>query len=194
MQINVHWSPEVVRKFPELHVCIGEIHNVRNEKTNDQIRRLGRAVYEEVRAKYDVETLKDDRTVRAYRDFYWKLDVDPTKTRPSSEALLRRVLHGDELPQISTVVDAYNLASMKTIVPISGFDADLVDPPFHVRFAGDGEVFSGIGVTKPMPLKNNALVLVDERHILCIYPHRDSDRWKITLQTRSVLITARASF
>jgi DNA/RNA-binding domain of Phe-tRNA-synthetase-like protein len=119
--------------------------------------------------------------------------VDPTKTRPSGEALLRRVLHGNELPRISTVVDAYNLASMKTIIPISGFDADLVDQPFHVRFAGDGEVFSGIGMTKPMPLKNNALVLTDERQILCIYPYRDSDRSKITLQTRNVLITAYGS-
>ena len=106
MQIHVNWSPEVSTRFPELAVCIGTINDVRIEKENAQIQKLKETVYSEAKAKYTIETLKDHPIVRAYRDFYWKLDIDPTKTRPSGEALLRRVLHGDELPRISTVVDA----------------------------------------------------------------------------------------
>jgi DNA/RNA-binding domain of Phe-tRNA-synthetase-like protein len=193
MQINVHWSPEVAREFPELQICIGEINNLENEKANERIQRLSSTVCDEVRAKYNIETLKDDTTVRAYRDFYWKLGVDPTKTRPSGEALLRRVLHGEELPRISTVVDAYNLASMKTIIPISVFDADRLDPPFHVRFANHEDVFAGIGMTKPMPLKDNSLVLADAKQILCVYPYRDSDHSKITLETGNALLIAYGS-
>jgi DNA/RNA-binding domain of Phe-tRNA-synthetase-like protein len=188
MRIDVIWSSGVSEKFPELVICIGAINNVRNERGNEQIRKLGKAVYEEVRAKYNIETLKDDPTVRAYRDFYWKLDIDPTKTRPSGEALLRRVLHGDELPRISTVVDAYNLASMKTIVPISGFDIDRLSPPLQIRFARNNETFTGIGMHKPMPLTDKMLVLADEKQVLCVYPYRDSDCTKITLQTRNVMI------
>jgi DNA/RNA-binding domain of Phe-tRNA-synthetase-like protein len=146
-------------------------------------------MHSEVRKKYNIETLKDNPTVRAYRDFYWKLGIDPTKTRPSGEALLRRILHGDELPQISTVVDAYNLASTKTIIPISGFDKDRLNQPFYVRFAGNNEAFTGIGVSKPMSLMNKMLVLADQKQILCIYPHRDSDHTKITENTQNVLIT-----
>jgi len=132
--------------------------------------------------------LKDNPTVRAYRDFYWNLDIDPTKTRPSGEALLRRVPHGHELPHISTVVDAYNLASMKTIIPISGFGKDLLNPPLNIRFAKKGETFTGIGMNKPMTLTDGMLVLADENQILCIYPYRDSDRTKIIEQTRNVLV------
>jgi DNA/RNA-binding domain of Phe-tRNA-synthetase-like protein len=146
------------------------------------------AVYEEVRVKYNIETLRNNPTVRAYRDFYWRLDIDPTKTRPSGEALLRRVLHGDELPRISTVVDAYNLASMKTIIPISGFDKDRLNPPFHVQFAKNGETFMGIDMVKPMALTGKMLVLADEKQALCIYPYRDSDYTKITERTRNVLV------
>jgi DNA/RNA-binding domain of Phe-tRNA-synthetase-like protein len=188
MQINVNWSPEVSERFPELSICVGAIRGVRNEKENEQIRELVRTVYEEVRAKYNIETLKDDSTVRAYRDFYWKLGIDPTKTRPSGEALLRRVLHGDELPRISAVVDAYNLASMKTIVPISGFDLDRLNMPFQVRFARNGEAFIGIGMGKPMPLTEKMLILTDEKQVLCIYPYRDCDHTKISLQTQNVLV------
>ncbi|MEM2105906.1 MAG: phenylalanine--tRNA ligase beta subunit-related protein [Candidatus Bathyarchaeia archaeon] len=190
MQIEVKWNSHVVAKFPELAICIGTINNVHPEKDNEQIQRLRKTVYEDVRSKYDVETLKDNPIVRAYRDFYWKLDIDPTKTRPSGEALLRRVLHGDELPRISTVVDAYNLASMQTIIPISGFDRGRLTPPFHVRFAKNGETFTGIGMVKPINLTEKMLVLADERQVLCIYPYRDCDNTKITMQTRNVLVVA----
>jgi DNA/RNA-binding domain of Phe-tRNA-synthetase-like protein len=131
MQLLVHYDSEVLNKLPRLYVCLGTISNVLVEKNNEHIQRLEKVTCEEVRTKYNIETLKDNPTVRAYRDLYWKLDVDPTKTRPSGEALLRRVLHGRELPNISTAVDAYNLASMKTIIPISGFDKDRLNSPFH---------------------------------------------------------------
>ena len=188
MQIHVNWDSQVLAKFPKLSIRIGIINSVNVEKENKQIQKLRKAVYAEVRAKYNIETLKDNPKVRIYRDFYWSLNIDPTKTRPSGEALLRRVLHGDELPRISTVVDAYNLASMKTIIPISGFDKDRLSPPFQIRFARNGEAFTGIGMSKPLTLTDKMLVLADERQVLCIYPYRDSDYTKITKQTRNVLM------
>ena len=188
MELSVYWDAEVTEKFPGLTIGIGVVSSVHVEKENAQVQTLKRAVYEEVRARCDIEALRDNPTVRAYRDFYWKLDIDPTKTRPSGEALLRRVLHGNELPTISNVVDAYNLASMKTIVPISGFDNEKLDPPLHIRFAENGETFTGIGMNKPMTLTDRMLILADEHDILCVYPYRDSDHPKITEQTRNVLI------
>lgn len=188
MQIHVNWSQEVSYRFPELAVCIGTITDIHNEKENERIEQLREAVYQEVKTKHNIETLKDNPTVRAFRDFYWKLGIDPTKTRPSGEALLRRVLHGDELPRISAVVDAYNLASTKTILPISGFDVDLLNQPFHVRFAKNGEAFTGIGMDKPITLTEQMLVLADQKQVLCIYPYRDTDLTKITMQTRNAMI------
>jgi phosphoenolpyruvate synthase (EC 2.7.9.2) len=51
-----------------------------------------------IRASASLEGLKEDPVVRAYRDFYWRLGIDPTKVRPSSEALARRAFRG-ECPQ-----------------------------------------------------------------------------------------------
>lgn len=187
MQIDVDWSADVVARFPELAVCIGTISGISAEKENAQLRQFKKTVYEDVRAKYSVEALRDNPTVRAYRDFYWKLDIDPTKTRPSGEALLRRVLNGNELPSISAVVDSYNLASMQTIIPISGFDRDCLNPPFRIRFAKN-EAFTGIGMDKPILLTERVLVFTDEKQVLCIYPYRDSDYTKITVQTQDAAI------
>jgi len=188
MQVPVYWRLGATQKFRKLSISIGIIRNVHVEKENDKIRQLKRSVYEQVRANYRAETLKDDPTVRAYRDFYWKLGIDPTKTRPSGEALLRRVLHGNDLPTISTVVDAYNLASLKTIVPVSGFDRERLEPPFTVRFAENGEPFMGIAMNSPITLTDRIVVLADEKRVLCIYPYEDADYTKITLQTKNVLV------
>ncbi|MEM2766994.1 MAG: phenylalanine--tRNA ligase beta subunit-related protein [Candidatus Bathyarchaeia archaeon] len=191
MQLIVHWCTEVAERFPQLAVGVGLIKNVSVERDNEKIRELKRKVYAEVKALYgDVERLKDNPIVRAYRDFYWKLGVDPTKTRPSGEALLRRVLRGNELPTISTAVDAYNLASMKTIIPISGFDMEKLNLPLNVRFAENGEEFIGIGMERPITLTDKMLVLADSKRVLCIYPHRDADFTKIVEETRNVLIVS----
>ena len=188
MQYAVYWCTEVSEKFPKIAIGIGTINNVFVEKENEKIRELKRAACSEVRAKHNIETLKDNPVIRAYRDFYWKLGIDPTKTRPSGEALLRRVLHGSELPTISTAVDAYNLASMKTMIPISGFDKEKLNPPFNVRFAENGEDFTGIGMNKPTTLTSKMLVLADSKRVLCIYPHRDAEQTKITEKTKNILI------
>ncbi|MDH7563992.1 MAG: phenylalanine--tRNA ligase beta subunit-related protein [Candidatus Bathyarchaeota archaeon] len=188
MEISVEWSLEIQKNFSNLSVCIGDIRDIHVEKHNTVLEDLKKTVYDEVKASYNIENLKDNPTVRAYRDFYWKLGMDPTKIRPSGEALLRRVLNGNELPNISTAVDAYNLASLKMIIPISGFDKNALQPPLKVRQSQDGESFKGIGMDKPVSLTGSMLVLVDMEKVLCIYPYRDSDHSKITAATRDAVI------
>ena len=68
------------------------------------------------------EQIRDQIIFRAYRDFFWRVGIDPTKTRPASEALTRRIVAGKSLPTINTLVDSYNLASVETFVAIAAFD------------------------------------------------------------------------
>ena len=75
MQIDVIWSAEVLVEFPELALCVGTISGIHNQKENEQLRRL-KETDEEAKAKYNVEALKDNPTVRAYGDFCWKLDIN----------------------------------------------------------------------------------------------------------------------
>jgi len=186
--MQVLWQREVAENFPQLAICTGIIRNVKVTGVNEKVEELRNKIFEEVRNEYVLETLKNNKVVRAYRDFYWKLNIDPTKIRPSGEALLRRVLQGKGIPKISNVVDAYNLASLKNIIPLSGFDLDLITPPLEIRFSNSNELFKGIGMNEPKKLERKMLVLADKKQILCIYPYRDADETKITEKTRNVLI------
>jgi DNA/RNA-binding domain of Phe-tRNA-synthetase-like protein len=64
--------------------------------------------------------------IAAVRTMYKRVGIDPTKTRPSSEALLRRVRKGDELPAINSLVDIINWCSLETQLPFGLYDLDRI--------------------------------------------------------------------
>ncbi len=80
----------------------------------------------------------------AARELYKALGIDPTKTRPSSEALARRILKGDPFPRINSIVDALNLSSVKHQLPFGLYDLDKVQPPVTLRLGHADESYEGI--------------------------------------------------
>jgi DNA/RNA-binding domain of Phe-tRNA-synthetase-like protein len=80
----------------------------------------------------------------AVRTMYKRLGLDPTKTRPSSEALLRRVRRGDTLPRINSMVDVCNWCSLEFQLPYGLYDADRIDGDVELRLGGAGESYAGI--------------------------------------------------
>ena len=155
---------EDIRKtFPGLFIVEGDIGPLSITDKNPRLEILKNEVITEIKGRFTLEQVKDEPLFRAYRDFFWSVGVDPTKTRPASEALVRRILAGKPLPSINTAVDAYNLASIRTGVPIGAFDADLLHGELSMRFAQEGEEFLGIGMEKPINLQKNQVILIDER-------------------------------
>lgn len=179
-------APVVRGKFPglDLRACVLSGLRVTREPV------AGGDVLAHVRAARTLEGLRDDGLFRAYRDFFWALGIDPTKARPSGEALNRRVLQGKALPAINSFVDAYNLASLATGVPIAAFDAGTLEGGVELRFARAGEAFVSIGQDKRETLQGHELVLADAARVIAFYPHRDSDATRVTEQTRDVLLVA----
>jgi len=80
----------------------------------------------------------------AVRTMYKRVGIDPTKTRPSSEALLRRVRRGDELPRINSAVDIINWCSFESQLPFGLYDVDRIQGDVMLRLGADGEAYAGI--------------------------------------------------
>jgi DNA/RNA-binding domain of Phe-tRNA-synthetase-like protein len=175
-------------KFPNLEVIIGRVSGVKVKNSLETLEEFKQDIVNNVSNKYSLETLKDVPIFRAYRDFFWRVSIDPTKVRPAAEALIRRVLSGKELPLINTFVDAYNLASIESEIALAAFDAEKINGSLMMRQAIKGEEFWGIGMEKPLMLKGNEIVIVDESKLLAIYPYRDADSTKIDLTTTEALI------
>jgi DNA/RNA-binding domain of Phe-tRNA-synthetase-like protein len=75
---------------------------------------------------------------------YKRVGIDPTKTRPSSEALLRRVLKGGAIPRINSMVDVINWCSVEFQLPYGLYDSALVRGVPTVRLGRAGEEYAGI--------------------------------------------------
>jgi DNA/RNA-binding domain of Phe-tRNA-synthetase-like protein len=80
----------------------------------------------------------------AVRTMYKRAGIDPTKTRPSSEALLRRVRKGDTLPRINSMVDVCNWCSFEFQLPYGLYDAAQIQGDVTLRIGRDGESYPGI--------------------------------------------------
>ena len=82
--------------------------------------------------------------IAAVRTMYKRVGLDPTKTRPSSEALLRRVRRGDQLPRINSMVDVCNWCSLEFQLPYGLYDFSKVSGPVTMRLGAEGESYPGI--------------------------------------------------
>jgi DNA/RNA-binding domain of Phe-tRNA-synthetase-like protein len=122
--------------------------------------------------------------VAAVRAMYRKVGLDPTKRRPSSEALLRRVARGEPLPRVNTLVDVCNWCSLELQLPYGLYDIDHVEPPIVLRLGEPGERYPGIG--KDMVNVADRLALADARGAFG-NPSSDSARTMVTLATTRAL-------
>jgi DNA/RNA-binding domain of Phe-tRNA-synthetase-like protein len=181
-------SSSLMDKFPGLAAQIVNFKDVSIKRELNELEEYKEKVYAETRGRWELEKLRDDPDFRAYRDFFWKLGTDPTKNRPAAEALIRRVLNGRPIPKINTWVDAYNLVSIQTAIPIASFDADLLVGGMLMREAEAGEEFLGIAMKKPMVLKGGEAIIQDDQGLVAIYPFRDADHSKVTGDTKNVLM------
>ncbi len=165
------------------------VEGVKVSKTEGEALKIVKRGVDEIRKRYSLESLKDDPTVKAYRKFYWRIGIDPTKTRPSSEALVRRILRGKSFPLINNVVDAGNLVSALTLIPIGLYDVDKITGNPILRMAEEGELFRPIGGETEL-LTGKEVVLADNEKVMFLYPHRDSKETAITEETKRVLVVA----
>lgn len=78
------------------------------------------------------------------RKLYHAFGIDPSRTRPSSESLLRRILQGKGLYRVGAVVDAANLASLTLLLPVGLYDLEKIQPPVLLRAGLEGESYAGI--------------------------------------------------
>ncbi|MBW3583952.1 MAG: hypothetical protein KY455_12735 [Euryarchaeota archaeon] len=139
---------------------------------------------------WHLDTLKDDPIAAGYRKLSWALGIDPTKNRPSGEALARRILAGKPLPKIHPLVDAYNLASAQTLVPLSAYDLDHIEPPLTVRPATEVEPFHGIG-RDPERLDAGRIVYADAAgHVAGVALWRDALATRVREETQRALLLA----
>ena len=140
---------------------------------------------EAYRRRFTTESIKDMPSIQATRRIYKALGKDPSRYRPSGEALVRRTLQGKDLYQIDTAVDLINLASITYGYSIGGFDADKIEGEELTLGVGrEGEPYEGIGRG---PVNICSLPVYRDSMGGIGTPTTDHERTKLSLSTTHLL-------
>lgn len=187
--LDISVSEEVCRIAPGVVLCAALVGLDLAKKDVAALEESINKTVTMLRSSLNVDTLKDQPAIRALRDFYWRIRIDPTKQRPASEALVRRVLRGQPFPRVNVVVDSYNLASATTLIPIGAYDYRCLTPPLRLRLSREGETFHDL-TGELAPLNTGQIVLSDTTRIVHLFPHRDGYPTRITEHTELAVAVA----
>jgi DNA/RNA-binding domain of Phe-tRNA-synthetase-like protein len=131
--------------LPGVKLGVIEADNVRVVSVDAGLATLMDGICARKRQEFTVESLAESEPVRAVRAMFREWGMDPSKYRPSSEALLRRVVQGKGLYRVSNVVDIGNLGSIETGWPYGCYDRSKINAPVSLRHGAAGERYEGIG-------------------------------------------------
>jgi DNA/RNA-binding domain of Phe-tRNA-synthetase-like protein len=152
----------------------------------NQLPELRHSVTVRVGQTRHLDTLSSDPTVAVLRRLFRAAGCDPTRYRPSSEALLRRLLKGAEMPAIHPLVDLNNCLSAELAVPCCVMAEGSFEPPYVLRAGQAGESYDSL--RGPFNLEGKPL-LVDALGP-CDAPITGSQRVKVTAETLQATLVA----
>jgi DNA/RNA-binding domain of Phe-tRNA-synthetase-like protein len=136
-----------------------------------------------VSEQYTLEGLSQVTRIAAVRSMYKKMSWDPSRYRPSAEALVRRILQKKDLYQINSAVDASNYCSIKFLLPFGLYDADKLNGSIRYQVATEGE-YSNIG---GKTVKTEGKPFLSDENGVFGNPTSDAKRTAVTLLTKKVL-------
>ena len=183
--MNIIVSNEIKSVCPEFVGAAVEAR-VRNSQFCQKLWNEIHILEDRFRQTLTTESLKDMPSIAATRRVYKACGKDPSRYRPASEQLIRRMLQGKELYQIDTLVDLVNLASIAFGYSIGGFDADkFVGNTLTLGIGREGEPYEGIGRG---PLNIAGLPVYRDAQGGVGTPTSDNERTKMTLETTHLVV------
>lgn len=187
-------APEICRQFPDLHIGIVMGTGLQNGQANAEVTALTEAAATQVRAALTLESLAQHPFIVAWRETYRRFKSKPSDFRPTAEALLRRVLRGEPIPSISTVVDLYLAVQAEWYLPIGGYDSTRITGDIRLRFSPGNEPCLPIGATTEELTYAGEVVYADDEKILTRrWNYRDCDAAKITPESHTIALFCEAA-
>lgn len=183
-RLTIEVSDELRQAWPQFRGA-AVFATVKNSAYSGELWKRIEEFTELYRRKYTTDSIKQMPAIQATRQAYKRCGKDPSRYRPSSEALCRRILRGIPLYQIDTLVDLINLASIYSGHSIGGFDRDKIQGSRLVLGIGKaGEPYEGIGRgelnIEGIPVYRDAVGGIGT-------PTSDNERTKISLDTIHLL-------
>ncbi|HBL39053.1 TPA: hypothetical protein DDZ10_00015 [Candidatus Uhrbacteria bacterium] len=175
--------------FPGLHLGVVEARGIDNAGSSTELMELVRAQQERIRATMSLGSYSEDPRFVAWQEAYGAFGGKPKKYRCSVENLYRMTLEGMDLRHINTLVDLYNLVSLKHKLPVGGDDLDRIEGDIRLTFATGEESFVILGAEGIDHPKPGEVIYRDDKEVLCRrWNWRECDKTKMAETTKNALL------
>jgi DNA/RNA-binding domain of Phe-tRNA-synthetase-like protein len=187
--VSFQLHPQVCQDFPEAQIRLVTALSLRNDQPWDNVAKelaqLELHLADNQWRPFD----KEHPTIKSWHTAYRRFGTNPNRTRPSVDALSRRLTRDGRLPRISPAVDAYNLVSVRFGTPAGAFDLDRTPSQVTIKYGAAGDVFVPLGkpdVTEE-PGTSEVVYAGGSTVLTRFWNHRDAELTKVTEQSRNVV-------
>jgi DNA/RNA-binding domain of Phe-tRNA-synthetase-like protein len=159
-------SEDVFSRFPDYVRGVVVAYGITNGPSGDSLMELLREAEEKVRKELGASNVADHPRIASWREAYRSFGAKPTKFRPSIEAMARRVMKNESLPNISALVDIGNIVSLSHLVPAGGHAIDVLEEGMTLCPAVGDEHFIPLDsdqVENPLP---GEIIFVDGKKVM----------------------------
>lgn len=179
-------DPDFARRVPGYRIIVAEC-GVTNTDTSEEQQQDAQELIDDISYLYDIDDINKIPGIAATRAGYKACGKDPNRYRPAQEQLLRRIVSGRGIYVVNALVDAGNMLSMLLARAIGCFDADKIEgDTIELGIGRAGEPYCGIGRGE---LNIEGLPVLRDAAGAFGTPTSDSERTKIGLDTRRLLLT-----
>lgn len=133
--------------------------------------------------------------IDGWRKIFKTFGVSHKTNRCSVEALVRRIVSGSKMFNVSNVVDLYNCCSVLSIMPMGAYDLEKIDGDISIRFGKNEDQFDPLGSDIPVKVEDKHVVYADDKRVLgWLWNYRDSKHSCIDLNTKHAIFFLDSAF
>jgi DNA/RNA-binding domain of Phe-tRNA-synthetase-like protein len=183
-------TSDVFERFPDVALGIVIAHGIDNTTENPAILQQLREEEARIRQRFAGTHVTEHPHIAPWREAYRAFGAKPKEHPSSIENLVRRVLKGQAVPHINTLVDAYNAISLRWVVPVGGEDLDAIRGDVLLTFAGADEApVALLGEPEPRAPRRGEVIYKDDAGAICRrWNWKEADRTKLTPGTRNAFL------
>jgi lysyl-tRNA synthetase class 2 len=187
-------TPHFLQRFPDLAIGVISARGVDNHGEVDEITALLGEAQRNVAASFERTPIREHPRIAAWREAYRSFGSKPKKYPSSVENLARRAMKGEKLRHINKLVDLYNVASLKHLLPVGGEDLDRVQGDIILTFADEGEApVRMLGETEERAPHVGEAIYRDDLGTICRrWNWKEADRTKLTESTSNAVLVVEA--
>jgi DNA/RNA-binding domain of Phe-tRNA-synthetase-like protein len=182
--MNITINPDTLKKIRGIKLGILQASKIDLTSDKPDFEQEFSEIRTFLQSKFHGSRPAEDEIVSHVRRMYRRVGWEPTRYRPSSEALIRRILQGKDLYRINIAVDMANLVSARSRLSMGLYDTAKISGKIILDTGREGESYQGI--SRPLIHAHNKLILRDDEGIFG-NPTADSLRTSLTDKTQDIL-------